>query len=67
MNLRICLDKGLITKEEFEAEKARLTKELTPTGDVEEKLNKLKSLLDSGAITQSEYEEQKQAILEKRL
>ncbi|WP_428109564.1 SHOCT domain-containing protein [Caldisericum sp.] len=67
IKLKDLLDKGLITKEEFEAEKARLTKELTPTGDVEEKLNKLKALLDSGAITQNEYEEQKQAILEKRL
>ncbi|MGC8979660.1 MAG: SHOCT domain-containing protein [Caldisericum sp.] len=66
MKLKTMLDSGLITKEEFDQQKAKLTaSSAASTGGLEEQLNKLKTLLDSGVISQSEYEEQRKAILKK--
>ncbi len=66
MKLKTMLDSGLITKEEFDQQKAKLTaSSAASTGGLEDQLNKLKTLLDSGVISQSEYEEQRKAILKK--
>ncbi len=61
MKLKKLLDAGIISREEFEAQKNNL---LRSTSDpVEQKLKDLKALLDSGAISQSEYEKEKYNIL----
>ncbi len=64
VKLKTLMDSGVITKEEFELQKAKLYG-TSSSGSVEEQLAKLKSLLDSGAITQSEYEEQREALIKK--
>jgi len=65
MKLKSLMDSGVITKEEFEAQKNKLIHGSSSSDSVESKLKDLKSLLDSGAITQSEYDEQKRKLLEK--
>ncbi|MEM4066936.1 MAG: SHOCT domain-containing protein, partial [Candidatus Micrarchaeaceae archaeon] len=62
--LKTLMDSGVISKEDFEAQKNKLLRGMSSSDSVEEKLKKLKSLLDSGAITQEEYERQKKAVLE---
>jgi len=64
MKLKSLMDSGVITKEEFEAQKNKLIHGSSSSDSVESKLKDLKSLLDSGAITQSEYDEQKRKLLE---
>lgn len=64
VKLKTLLDSGVISKEEFEQQKAKITVG-SSTGGTEEQLRKLKSLLDSRTITQSEYEQQKKVLLEK--
>jgi len=59
------MESGVITKEEFEAQKNKLLHGSSLSDSVESKLKELKSLLDSGAINQSEYDEQKRKLLEK--
>ncbi|MEM3574084.1 MAG: SHOCT domain-containing protein, partial [Nitrososphaeria archaeon] len=62
--LKTLMDSGVISKEDFEAQKNKLLHGVSSSYSTEEKLKNLKSLLDSGAITQEEYEKQKKAILE---
>ncbi|MGC8982096.1 MAG: SHOCT domain-containing protein, partial [Minisyncoccia bacterium] len=62
LKLKSMMDAGIITKEEFEAQKNRIMYG-SSSDPVEQKLKDLKALLDSGAISQSEYEEQKSKIL----
>ncbi len=64
LKLKSMMDAGVITKEEFEAQKNKIMRGST-SDPVEQKLKDLKALLDSGAISQSEYEQQKSAILGK--
>ncbi|MEM4115981.1 MAG: SHOCT domain-containing protein [Saccharolobus sp.] len=64
LKLKTLMDSGVISKEDFEAQKNKLLRGMSSSDSVEEKLKKLKSLLDSGAITQEEYERQKKAVLE---
>ncbi|MGC8579763.1 MAG: SHOCT domain-containing protein [bacterium] len=49
IKLKTLLDSGVISKEEFEQQKAKITV-ASSTGGIEEQLMKLKSLLDSGII-----------------
>jgi len=65
LKLKSLMDSGVITKEEFEAQKNKLLHGSSSSDSVEPKLKELKSLLDSGAINQSEYDEQKRKLLEK--
>jgi len=65
LKLKSLMDSGVITKEEFEAQKNKLIHGSSSSDSVESKLKDLKSLLDSGAINQSEYDEQKRKLLEK--
>jgi hypothetical protein len=65
MKLKSLMESGVITKEEFEAQKNKLIHGSSSSDSVESKLKDLKSLLDSGAINQSEYDEQKRKLLEK--
>jgi len=62
LKLKRLLDAGIITKEEFEAQKNKIMHG-SSSDPVEQKLKDLKALLDSGAISQSEYEQQKSKIL----
>jgi len=63
LKLKSLMESGVITKEEFEAQKNKLLQGSSSSDSVESKLKELKSLLDSGAINQSEYDEQKSKIL----
>lgn len=63
IKLKMLLDSGVISKEEFEQQKTKII--LGFSGGAEAQLKKLKTLLDSGVITQSEYEKQKALLLEK--
>ncbi|MEM4115980.1 MAG: SHOCT domain-containing protein [Saccharolobus sp.] len=65
IKLKTLMDSGVISKEDFEAQKNKLLRGMSSSDSVEEKLKKLKSLLDSGAITQEEYDQQKGAVLKK--
>jgi len=65
LKLKSLMESGVITKEEFEAQKNKLLHGSSSSDSVESKLKELKSLLDSGAINQSEYDEQKRKLLEK--
>jgi hypothetical protein len=62
--LKTLLDSGVITKDEYEAQKNTLLHPgvTRPTG-VEDELRKLKTLYDSGVLTASEYEDQKKKAL----
>jgi hypothetical protein len=64
--LKNLMDRGVITKAEFDAQTKRI---MGPVGGSistpEEELLKLKQLLDSGAITKLEYEGQKKRVLSK--
>ncbi|MEM4091400.1 MAG: SHOCT domain-containing protein [Thermoplasmatales archaeon] len=64
IKLKTLMDSGVISKEDFEAQKNKLLHGVSSSDSVEEKLKNLKSHLDSGAITQEEYERQKKAVLE---
>ncbi len=65
--LKSMLDQGLITQEEYNAQKARiLSGQSQVSGEeesVESQLAKLKQMLDSGAITKQEYEQLKKKLL----
>jgi len=63
LKLKSLMESGVITKEEFEAQKNKLIHGSSSSDSVESKLKDLKSLLDSGAINQSEYDEWKSKIL----
>lgn len=63
--LKILMDEGIITKEDFEAQKNTLLHGMPTNESVETKLKNLKSLLDSGTINQSEYDQQKKELLKK--
>jgi len=63
LKLKSLMESGVITKEEFEAQKNKLLHGSSSSDSVESKLKELKSLLDSGAINQSEYDEWKSKIL----
>ncbi|MEM3265284.1 MAG: SHOCT domain-containing protein [Nitrososphaeria archaeon] len=65
IKLKTLMDSGVISKEDFEAQKNKLLHGVSSSYSTEEKLKNLKSLLDSGAITQEEYEKQKDAVLKK--
>lgn len=66
VKLKSLQDSGVITKEEFEAQKsAILHPQITQSASAEDGLKKLKALHDSGAITDGEYESQKNKILSK--
>lgn len=64
--LKSLLDAGVISKEEFEGQKAAIlgsSPASSPTTAEPEELRKLKSLFDAGALTQEEYEAQRRRIL----
>lgn len=64
VKLKSLLDSGVITKEEFEAQKsALLNPQAKQASGLEDKLTKLKALYDSGTLTESEYNEQKKKLL----
>jgi putative membrane protein len=63
--LKALLDSGVITREEFDAQKNML---LNPagaqrSGSVEDQLTKLKSLYDSGVLSKAEYDQQREQLL----
>ncbi len=63
--LKSLLDQGVITKDEFEAQKNRIMNPSSArsSGSLETQLARLKSLYDSGAITEEEYNSQKKKLL----
>lgn len=72
--LKALLDSGVITQEEFDAQKAALIRAATPapspaqapaSNTVEAQLTKLKALYDAGILTKQEYDQQRAAILNK--
>lgn len=70
IKLKSLLDSGVISREEFEQQKAKIkpvrpVAPVSPASNIEEQLKMLKSLLDSGTITQAEYENLRQKVLEK--
>jgi hypothetical protein len=60
--LKELLDLGVISKQDFDAQKAAMLQRPFTTIEPDE-LRKLKSLLDAGSLTQDEYEVQKQRFL----
>jgi hypothetical protein len=60
--LKGLLDGGIISKQDFETQKATILQRPLRGGDPDE-LRKLKSLLDAGALSEEEYECQKQRFL----
>jgi hypothetical protein len=62
IKLKELLDLGVISKEDFEAQKVAILQRSFATIEPDE-LRKLKSLLDAGALTPDEYEVQKQRFL----
>lgn len=62
--LKALLDSGVITKDEYEAQKnALLHPDVARPAGAEDELRKLKILYDSGALTAAEYEDQKKKVL----
>ncbi len=64
LKLKTLLESGLITRQEFDAQKTTILKIPPVALSPDEELRRLKSLADSGALTQAEYDAQRKRILE---